>query len=77
MRKINIQINSDQALVIFEFLAELSEGNRTISGALISELRALAGLETALESTLLQPFEGNYAQLLSEARARIESEDLK
>jgi len=75
VKKINVEIDSDQALVIFEFLAELGDGNRAISGALVAELRALAGLETSLESILLQPFEDNYAELLADARARIEADD--
>jgi hypothetical protein len=74
VKKINVEINSDQALVIFEFLAELDDGNRAISGVLAAELRALAGLQAALERILLQPFEDKYAELLADARARIEAD---
>lgn len=72
MEKINIQIDSDQALVLFEFLAELSDGNRVVSYLLPAEELALSALEAALEGVLVQPFEDNYAELLADARARLE-----
>ncbi len=72
MEKINIQIDSDQALVLFEFLAELGDGNRSVSNLLPAEELALSGLEAALEEVLVHPFEDNYANLLADARARLE-----
>jgi hypothetical protein len=73
MSEVTIKIDSDYALVIFEFLAELSDGNRDITGILDVERAALDRLESILEGVLLQPFEENYIELVADARSRIQS----
>jgi hypothetical protein len=70
--EVEIKLNIDQALVIFEFLSELSEGNRNIHNVIESEIIVLSDIQNILESILTQPFHEDYLDSISCARLRIE-----
>lgn len=65
-----IKLTPDEALVLFEILwrFEKQEKLEIIDSA---EKRALWNLQACLEKILLEPFEANYDELLSDAKDRL------
>lgn len=66
-----ININHDEALVLFEFLARIDKINLENIFDDQSEQIVLWNIESQLEKTLVEPFDPNYLKLLKEARERI------
>lgn len=69
--KLIIEINKDEALVIFDWLYRLIETEKKTSTKLSAEYQALANLEALLEQQLAEPFDPNYQQIVEDARSRI------
>ena len=67
--RIQLELNFDEALVLFEFLSRYSETDR-LSIDDQSEQRVLWNLCCDLEKELVEPFSSNYEQLLNEARRK-------
>jgi hypothetical protein len=69
-RTVNLELSPEQALVFFEWLSRFnqSEGRRFDDQA---EERVLWDIEAMLESSLVEPFDANYEELLEKARAAI------
>ena len=65
---IRIDLESDEALVLFEYLARCRSGEYTPEP---SENIALDNLECLLERQIAAVFSPNYAQELEAARARL------
>jgi hypothetical protein len=72
----NIELSIDEVLVLFELLHEYgtSDDGREIKVKHAAERNALWALSAELEKNLVAPFRPNYAELLSEARARLEQQ---
>lgn len=67
---VRIELTSDEALVLFEFLQRFSESNKLVLEDQ-AEQRVLWDLTCILEQELVQPFAANYDELLSQARDRV------
>lgn len=67
---IKIELNSDEALILFEFLSRYSETD-TLTIEDQAEQRILWNLCCDLEKLLVERFSENYRELLETARSRI------
>ncbi|MGX5653622.1 hypothetical protein ACWKWC_02475 [Geodermatophilus nigrescens] len=69
---VKLKLTSDVALVLFEWLERHADhGWERLSDAHSDELSALTVLAGALESRLVQPFDGRYDELVKAARQRL------
>lgn len=69
-QSIKIELNGDQAIVLFDWLARLNEaGGHGFEDS--AEQRVLWDLEADLESKLVAPLMSDYKMRLASARARI------
>jgi len=64
---ITIELSSDEAVVLFEFLQRMESDNR-LAFANPAEFIALLRISGQLESNLLEPFDPNYRQILHAAQ---------
>lgn len=69
--KINISLNKDEALVLFEFLSRFSESDSKLTIEDQAEERVLWNLCCDLEKILVEPFQENCDELLNQARERV------
>lgn len=72
----NVDLSDDEALVLFELLHEYGskDGARELKVQHAAERNALWALSAQLEKRLVPPFQPNYSELLSAARARLEEQ---
>ncbi len=75
MDKINIELSKEEALVLFEFLNKLSNGQTVVQYEDKSEEQVLAIIECILEKSLDEPFSKNYLELLQKAREKIKNKE--
>ncbi|MGX5655229.1 hypothetical protein ACWKWC_10695 [Geodermatophilus nigrescens] len=69
---VRIELTSDVALVLFEWLERHADQDwERLPDAHSGELSALTVLAGALESRLAQPFDGRYNELVEAARQRL------
>ena len=70
----HIELSDDEALVLFELLADYAknEDGRRLQIRYAAERNALWALHSALENTLVVPFQPDYGEQLENARARLE-----
>ena len=74
--KVTLELSRDEALVLFEWLTRFnkSESERgTFEDQ--AEQRVLWDIEGMLESTLVEPLDPNYDELLEAARAKVRDTD--
>jgi hypothetical protein len=71
--RVQITLNPDEALVLFEWLSRVNEGEE-LSFEHPAEQRVLWDLEATLETKLVAPLEPNYDELLQGARDAIVGE---
>jgi hypothetical protein len=74
MANVALALTADQALVLFDILAELSDGSRMRISLNEAEKGVLNHLEASLEAVLVEPFKENYRELVLQAHARLVSE---
>lgn len=67
---IRIEISSDEALVLFEWLHR-SDAAKDASFADQTEKRVLRDIQCSLESVLVAPFSRDYDSLLAQAKSRL------
>lgn len=67
----NVALISDEALVLFELLHRWEDSGRIDTALMPGEQAALWALSGRLESVLIEPFEGNYRELVDYARRRL------
>jgi len=72
-RTVTLTIGRDEALVLFEFLADFYK-QPTLHISSAAERLALVRLHGVLEKTLVEPFAPNYRSLIEEARAHLIAE---
>jgi hypothetical protein len=65
---VTIELSGDEALVLFEWLAELETAKVAIGEA---EQRVLWRIEGVLEKSLVEPLAKDYAELVEQARRRM------
>lgn len=66
---VKIELNSDEALVLFEFLSNFSDTDQ-LKIEDQAEKRVLRNMCCDLEKVLVEPFQENYPELLEAARTR-------
>ncbi|CAN5288823.1 hypothetical protein BH20ACI2_BH20ACI2_26690 [soil metagenome] len=72
---VKIELNSDEALVLFEFLSRYSDTDSlTVEDQ--AEQVVLWKLCCCLERELVEPFQKNYGELLSNARNAVRHEEI-
>lgn len=69
--KINISLNKDEALVLFEFLSRFSESDSKLTIEDQAEERVLWNLCCDLEKILDEPLQENYREILNQAREKV------
>ncbi len=74
IEKINIQISSSEALVLFEFLSRFRDNER-LDIVDQSEERVLWDILADLETKLIDPFKPDYQALLEKARNEVRDEE--
>lgn len=67
--QVNLALTSDQALVLFEWVARFNETSHEFADQ--AEQRVLWDIEAMLESALLVPLSPDYKKLVQEARTRL------
>jgi len=67
---VRLDLTSDEALVLYEFLGRLSDFDKLVIQHPAEE-RALEQLHCLLEKELVEPFDPNYQELLRQARDRL------
>lgn len=72
--EVNITRTADEALVLFEFLSRYSDSEQ-LNIVDQAEQRALWNLCCIFEKKSVAPFDMEYGQALSEARARLRDEE--
>ena len=68
--EIHINLSSDEAVVLFEFLSRFSD-KEVLEIADQSEARVLENILCDLENALAEPFSGKYKEILETAREKI------
>lgn len=69
-KKVILELTTDQALVLFEWLARFNQKD-DVAFEDDAERRVLFDLESKLESSLTAPLEPNYKELLAAARNQV------
>jgi hypothetical protein len=69
--EVTVTLTSDEALVLFELLHRWEDSGELDNLLLPGEQTSLWALSGRLESILVEPFEGNYPQLVNDARQRL------
>jgi hypothetical protein len=69
--EVTVTLSSDEALVLFELLHRWEDSGELGNVLLPGEQTALWALSALLESRLVEPFEANYRELVSDARQRL------
>ena len=68
---VTVELTADEALVVFEWLHRCEDEGAYRQPEHRGELVALWNLSAALERTLVQPFQSDYASLVDQARSRL------
>jgi hypothetical protein len=71
-----IDLTEDEALVLFDLLADYGshDDGRQLAVRHAAERNALWAVQCALEKLLVAPFQRDYSEQLSAARARVEAQ---
>ncbi|MBS2214030.1 hypothetical protein KEM09_21660 [Carboxylicivirga mesophila] len=72
---ITIQMTSDEAIVLYEFLCRFNNQKETTDLQDQSEQRALWDIETILEKQLIDTFKSDYLAIVEQARNKIRDKD--
>jgi hypothetical protein len=68
---VTVTLTSDEALVLFELLHRWEDSGELNGLLQRGEQIALWALSALLERILVEPFEGNYSELVDDARRRL------
>lgn len=71
MTEVTVALTSDEALVLFELLHRWEDSGDVDDVLIPGEHTALWALSSRLESALSEPFQGNYCELVDDARQRL------
>ena len=68
--KVHLELSREEALVLFDWLSRFNKAeHHTFEDQ--AEQRVLWDMEAMLESTLVEPFESNYGELIAQARTTV------
>jgi hypothetical protein len=65
--RVKIELDDDQALVLFDWLCHLNDGEAPVVTHQ-AEQRVLWDIQADLEAVLVAPFESNYTEMLAQAQ---------
>ena len=68
--RVQLDLSGDEALVLFEWITRFNK-RQDAEFEDQAEQRVLWDVEALLEAALVEPFSGDYDQLLAEARERV------
>ena len=71
---LKIELNKDEALVLFDFLSRFSEDEKLRIDHQAEE-RVLWNITCILEELLVEPFLDNYLELLEDAREKVKDSE--
>jgi hypothetical protein len=74
-RTVRLLLSASEALVLFEWLHRVEGQEAALGIEDQAEQRVLWDMSACLERILVEPFDGNYHQLVSDARAAVRDED--
>ena len=72
---VRVLLSANEALVLFEWLHRVQDQEAALGIEDQAEQRVLWDMSACLERVLVEPFDGNYHQLVSDARAAVRDED--
>ena len=72
---VRVVLSANEALVLFEWLHRVENQEAALGIEDQAEQRVLWDMSACLERVLVEPFDGNYHQLVSDARAAVRDED--
>lgn len=72
--KVRLELSQAEAIVFFEWLSRFNKAEH-VSFEDQAEQRVLWDIEAMLESTLVEPFETNYDDMLAQSRASLRDAD--
>jgi hypothetical protein len=72
-KRVKIELTSDEALVLYDWLARFNQQAHT-DFADQAEERVLFDLEGMLERALVAPLQSDYADILAQARSKVRDE---
>lgn len=73
MEKIEVELSKDEALILFECLAQLDERD-ALPAKDQAEEKVFWTIQAQLESKLVEPFDPEYRVLVERAKARLSNE---
>lgn len=73
--EIEIKLNKDEALVLFDFLSRFNKSDRNEIFEDQAEQKTLWLLEGQLEKQLVEPFMPDYKDIINKARNKIRDEE--
>lgn len=73
--EIEIKLNKDEALVLFDFLSRFNNSDRNEIFEDIAEQKTLWLLEGQLEKQLVEPFMPDFNDIINKARNKIRDEE--
>jgi hypothetical protein len=72
---VRVLLSANEALVLFEWLHRVEDQEAALGIEDQAEQRVLWDMSACLERVLVESFDGNYHQLVSDARAAVRDED--
>jgi len=72
---VRVLLSANEALVLFEWLHRVEDQEAALGIEDQAEQRVLWDMSACLERVLVEPFDGNFHQLVSDARAAVRDED--
>jgi hypothetical protein len=70
-KDVTLELSADQALVLFDWLARMSDAGGPVPFVDKAEQRVFWDMECMLERVLVEPFAADYQFLLEAARSRV------
>lgn len=72
---VRLLLSANEALVLFEWLHRVEDEEAALGIQDQAEQRVLWDMSACLERILVEPFDGNYHKLVSDARAAVRDKD--
>ena len=72
---VRLLLSANEAVVLFEWLHRVGDQEAALGIEDQAEQRVLWDMSACLERLLVEPFDGNYHQLVADARAAVRDED--
>lgn len=74
--RVGVELSTDEALVLFDWLARTSDNGAPVAFTDAAEQRVLWNLECLLERVLVEPLSADYIALVQEARRAVVGDEM-